>query len=111
MREIAIRKVVGASGSHIFNLVMKGYFWIFLLAAGLGCYAGYALSKLLMDMIFRINSGVSMNSLIVFIYLCADYYAGYYWITCMVCVANESYGCAEGELNLGCRLRIHRKNL
>ncbi len=64
MKEIAIRKVVGASGHHIFNLVMKGYFWIFLLAAGLGCYAGYSLSKLLMDMIFRINSGVSMNSLI-----------------------------------------------
>ena len=36
MKEIAIRKVVGASGNHIFNLVMKGYFWIFLLAAGLG---------------------------------------------------------------------------
>ena len=65
MKEIAIRKVVGASGNHIFNLVMKGYFWIFLLAAGLGCYAGYALSKLLMDMIFRINSGVNMKSLIL----------------------------------------------
>jgi len=64
MKEIAIRKVVGASGNHIFSLVMKGYFWIFLLAAGFGCYAGYSLSKLLMDMIFRINSGVNMNSLI-----------------------------------------------
>ena len=41
MREIAIRKVVGASGRHIFQLVLKGYFWIFLLAAGIGCYAGY----------------------------------------------------------------------
>jgi len=65
MKEIAIRKVIGASGSHIFNLVMKGYFWIFLLAAGLGCYAGYSLSKLLLDMIFRINSGVSTTSLIL----------------------------------------------
>jgi ABC-type antimicrobial peptide transport system permease subunit len=69
MKEIAIRKVIGASGSHIFNLVMKGYFWIFLLAAGLGCYAGYSLSKLLMDMIFRINSGVSTTSLI-FSFIC-----------------------------------------
>jgi len=65
MKEIAIRKVIGASGSHIFNLVMKGYFWIFLLAACLGCYAGYSLSKLLLDMIFRINSGVSTTSLIL----------------------------------------------
>jgi putative ABC transport system permease protein len=69
MKEIAIRKVIGASGGHIFNLVMKGYFWIFLLAAGLGCYAGYSLSKLLMDMIFRINSGVSTTSLI-FSFIC-----------------------------------------
>ncbi|MEO6452802.1 MAG: ABC transporter permease, partial [Ginsengibacter sp.] len=58
MREIAIRKVVGAKGKHIFQLVLKGYFWIFLLASGIGCYAGYLLSKLLMDMIFQINSGV-----------------------------------------------------
>ena len=65
MREIAIRKVVGASGRHIFQLILKGYFWIFLLGAGIGCYAGYTLSKLLMDMIFRINSGVSIASLIL----------------------------------------------
>ncbi len=64
MREIAIRKVVGAGGGHIFRLVLKGYFWIFLVGAGIGCYAGYTLSKLLMDMIFRINAGVSMSSLI-----------------------------------------------
>jgi hypothetical protein len=34
-------------------------------AAGFGCFAGYALSKLLLDMIFRINSGVSINSLVL----------------------------------------------
>ncbi|MEP6927755.1 MAG: ABC transporter permease [Ginsengibacter sp.] len=63
MKEIAIRKVVGANARHILQLVLKGYFWIFLLAAGIGCYAGYTLSKLLMDMIFRINAGVSIASL------------------------------------------------
>jgi len=62
-REIAIRKVVGADDRHIFQLVLKGYFWIFLVAAGIGCYTGYTLSKLLMDMIFRINAGVSISSL------------------------------------------------
>jgi ABC-type antimicrobial peptide transport system permease subunit len=44
---------------------LKGYFWIFLLAAGIGCYGGYALSKLLMDLIFRINVGVSSSSLVI----------------------------------------------
>lgn len=65
MREIAIRKIVGAGNRHIFKLVLKGYFWIFLLAAGIGCYGGYTLSKLLMDLIFRINAGVSITSLII----------------------------------------------
>jgi ABC-type antimicrobial peptide transport system permease subunit len=64
-KEIAIRKVVGAADRHIFQLVMKGYFWIFLLSAGVGCYGGYALSKLLMDLIFRINAGVSPSSLAI----------------------------------------------
>ena len=63
-REIAIRKVLGASGIDIFKLVLKGYLWIFLLGAGIGCYAGYMLSRLLMDMIFRINAGVNISSLI-----------------------------------------------
>jgi ABC-type antimicrobial peptide transport system permease subunit len=62
-KEIAIRKVIGAADHHIFQLVLKGYFWIFLLAAGIGCYGGYALSKLLMDMIFGINAGVSSSSI------------------------------------------------
>ncbi len=64
-KEIAIRKVVGAEDKHIFQLVMKGYIWILLLSAVVGCYGGYALSKLLMDMIFRINAGVSSSSLTI----------------------------------------------
>ncbi len=64
-KEIAIRKVVGAEDKHIFQLVMRGYAWILLLAAIIGCYGGYALSKLLMDMIFRINAGVSSGSLLL----------------------------------------------
>jgi putative ABC transport system permease protein len=64
-KEIAIRKVVGAEDRHIFQLVMKGYSWIILLSAVIGCYSGYALSKLLMDLIFRINAGVSSSSLAV----------------------------------------------
>ncbi len=64
-KEIAIRKVVGAEDKHIFQLVLKGYTWIILLSSIIGCYGGYSLSKLLMDLIFRINAGVSSNSMAV----------------------------------------------
>jgi putative ABC transport system permease protein len=64
-KEIAIRKVVGAEDRHIFQLVLKGYSWIIFLSAIIGCYGGYTLSKLLMDLIFRINAGVSSSSLAI----------------------------------------------
>jgi ABC-type antimicrobial peptide transport system permease subunit len=64
MKEIALRKVVGANSRHILVLINQGYFWVFLLAAGIGCYGGYALTKLLMDMIFRVNSGIAASTVI-----------------------------------------------
>jgi len=63
MREIALRKVVGATPRHILILVNKGYFWIFLISGILGCYGGWALTKLLLDMIFKINVGVDTSTL------------------------------------------------
>jgi hypothetical protein len=65
MREIAIRKVVGATPMHIMALVNKGYLWIFIVGSALGCYAGFALTKLLMDMIFKINCGISLSTLAI----------------------------------------------
>ncbi|HEX3768062.1 MAG TPA: FtsX-like permease family protein, partial [Puia sp.] len=62
-KEIAIRKVVGSEDRHIFNLVLKGYVPIILLSAVIGTYGGYSLSKVLMDLIFRINAGVSSSSM------------------------------------------------
>jgi len=59
MKEIAIRRVVGASAGNIVIIVNKSYFWIFLVASFLGIYGGYALTKLLMDLIFKINIGVN----------------------------------------------------
>ena len=64
MKEIAIRKVAGADPKHILVLVGKGYFWIFILAAFLGAYAGYSLSKLLLDMIFKTNNGIGGYTLL-----------------------------------------------
>jgi putative ABC transport system permease protein len=64
MKEIALRKVVGAAPRHIVVLINKGYFWIFIVASFVGCCAGLALTRLLMDMIFKINVGVGMGPLI-----------------------------------------------
>lgn len=64
MREIALRKIVGATSYHIVVLINKGYIWIFLAASLLGCYGGWALTKLLLDMIFKINAGVETSTLI-----------------------------------------------
>ncbi len=58
MKEIALRKVVGAKPAHILLLVGRGYVWIFAIAAIIGCWAGLALTKFLMDTIFKINVGV-----------------------------------------------------
>ena len=58
MKEIAVRKVVGAKPGHILVLINKGYFWIFIISAVVGCYGGWSLSKLLLDSIFKINAGV-----------------------------------------------------
>ena len=58
MKEIAIRKVAGANPKHILVLIGKGYFWIFIFSALFGAYAGYALSKLLLDLIFKTNNGI-----------------------------------------------------
>ena len=62
-REIALRKVVGASPRHVLVLINKGYFWVFIAAVVLGCSSGWALTKLLLDTIFKINVGVNTGSL------------------------------------------------
>lgn len=64
MKEIALRKVSGARGRHILVLINKGYIWIFLIGALAGCYGGYALTKLLLDLIFAVNSGIATSTLI-----------------------------------------------
>jgi ABC-type antimicrobial peptide transport system permease subunit len=64
MKEIALRKVVGAGPLHILVIINKGYIWILLVSAAVGCYGGYALTKLLLDMIFEINAGIDKSTLI-----------------------------------------------
>ncbi len=64
MKEIALRRVVGAKSGHILVLVNRGYLWIFIIAGAVGCYGGYALTKLLLDQIFGVNSGIATSTLI-----------------------------------------------
>ncbi len=58
MREIALRKVVGAKPRQILSLISRGYAWIFTFAALLGCWGGWYVTKFIMDTIFKINVGV-----------------------------------------------------
>lgn len=63
MKEIAVRRVVGASPGNVVVLVNKGYFWILIVATGIGSYGGFALTRLLMDSIFKINVGIGVTTL------------------------------------------------
>jgi ABC-type antimicrobial peptide transport system permease subunit len=65
MREIAVRKVVGATAKDIYLLVNKGYFWIIIAGTALGCYAGWALTRLLLNQIYRINNGVATVTIVI----------------------------------------------
>jgi putative ABC transport system permease protein len=64
MKEIALRRVVGAEPRHVLVIINKNYFWIFIVSALLGCMGGWALTKLLLDLIFKINAGVSVTALV-----------------------------------------------
>jgi hypothetical protein len=44
-------------------LLTKDISGYFLSQAALGCYGGWALTKLLLDMIFKVNVGVSTSTL------------------------------------------------
>lgn len=65
MKEIALRKVVGAKDRQIMALINRGYVWVFAIGAALGCYAGWFMTKLLMDVIFKINVGVEPITLVL----------------------------------------------
>jgi putative ABC transport system permease protein len=64
MREIAIRRVLGASATQVGWILNRQYVWIFAFALSLGCMGGYLFSKALLDSIFRISAGVQLQTLI-----------------------------------------------
>jgi putative ABC transport system permease protein len=65
MREIALRKVVGAKPADIYLLMNKGYFWIVLAGVALGAYGGWSLTSSLMNQIFIINSGINPCTIVI----------------------------------------------
>ncbi len=64
MREVAVRRVLGASAREVGWALNKSYIWIFLFAVILGCFAGRFLASQLMDSIFKINIGVQPAALV-----------------------------------------------
>jgi ABC-type antimicrobial peptide transport system permease subunit len=64
LREVAIRRVMGASGTHISWILNKNYVWIFAAALLIGCVGGRFLALLMMDSIFKFNIGVQPQALI-----------------------------------------------
>ena len=64
MREVAIRRVMGASSGHISWVLNKNYAWIFAAALLAGCLGGRFLALKLMDSIFKFNIGVQPQALL-----------------------------------------------
>ncbi len=65
MREIALRMIVGASPMDIFLLMNKGYLWVVLVGLVLGGFAGWSMTRNLLDQIFRINVGISPSTVVI----------------------------------------------
>lgn len=65
MREVAVRRVLGASARQVGWVLHRNYIWAFGLAIVLGCLGGRFLALKLMDSIFKINIGVQSDALIV----------------------------------------------
>lgn len=65
MREVAIRRVLGATSVQVGWILHKNYFWILAIATLSGCSLGYFLSITLMNGVFKINNGVSTGIIIL----------------------------------------------
>ncbi len=65
MKEVAVRRVVGAAPMHILFLINKGYFWIFIVSSLLGGFGGFALTGLLLNSIFKVNVGIQNSTIII----------------------------------------------
>jgi cell division protein FtsX len=64
-REIAVRRVLGATGTEVGWVLHKNYLWILAISTVVGCLLGYFLSISLMNSVFKLNNGVSTSIIIL----------------------------------------------
>jgi putative ABC transport system permease protein len=69
MKEIGVRKMLGASVSNIARIVNTEFVIILILASGLGAWAGYVQSDMIMGSIWRYYQGPNANTFIISILL------------------------------------------
>ena len=60
MKEIGVRKILGASVSNIARVINLEFFIILLLASGIGSWVGYTMCNLLMGSIWKYYQGVNV---------------------------------------------------
>ncbi|GAB4027559.1 ABC transporter permease [Spirosoma gilvum] len=65
MREVAVRRVLGATGAQVGWVLHKNYLWILAIATLVGCSLGYYMAIMLMNSVFKINNGVSAVAIIL----------------------------------------------
>jgi len=64
-KEIAIRRVLGASTGNIAYLINKHYVWIFLIGGILGGTVGLYQAQFILDEVFQIHQGVSVPAAVL----------------------------------------------
>ncbi|MCB0844798.1 MAG: FtsX-like permease family protein, partial [Bacteroidetes bacterium] len=89
MREISIRKVLGASIAHIIGLINREYLVIFSIAGLLGVGAGYFSAEVLLSSIFEYHNGVSLTAFLMAI--------GALLSVCVVTVGSKVYRAANAN--------------
>ena len=65
LKEIAVRRVLGASTSNIAFILNRNYFWIILAGVILGCAVGAWLSLTLLESIYDVHAGISTPMIII----------------------------------------------
>ncbi|WP_080054618.1 ABC transporter permease [Spirosoma aerolatum] len=65
MREVAVRRVLGATGAQVGWVLHKNYLWILAIATLVGCSLGYYMAIMIMNSVFKINNGVSAVAIIL----------------------------------------------
>ena len=69
MKEIGVRKVLGASVFNIARIVNTEFIIILILASALGSWGGYVQSKLIMGSIWRYYQGVNTTTIVISVVL------------------------------------------